>query len=268
MRGRASWVASGLIIIFGATVLNPVVHAAIEAPAESALVALTRYIQIIDLNRENESLSPSIFGHRVGLLCNNVNDNPVLNASRAIQKEVGFPLTRTDCALKLIPNNPARDDHTSISTLAVIPLDGNASEFNPTAINDRWHSPVVGYVKYGQRRDFDLEGSIQPFVHVVGVWIPEMAKPISQLWSEMNENPWTLQIDESSFSDARRFGRYLPKPYSRYAENDCENRRYQSTPMVERFAERPSRIEEYIVTIAIFGAIAYAAYLVAKKEPC
>lgn len=37
---------------------------------------------------------------------------------------------------------------------------------------------------------------------------------------------------------------------------------YQDAPRINRFSEPPSRIEEYIVTGAILGSFAFAAYLV------
>jgi hypothetical protein len=56
-------------------------------------------------------------------------------------------------------------------------------------------------------------------------------------------------------------------------EGDCEPRNYASgdsgdqyTPRINGFEESPNRIEEYVVTDAVIGGFAFAAYLVGKGE--
>ena len=50
------------------------------------------------------------------------------------------------------------------------------------------------------------------------------------------------------------------------SNNRSSNSRYQYAPQINRFSEPPSRIEEYIVTGAILGGFAFAAYLVGKGK--
>lgn len=50
------------------------------------------------------------------------------------------------------------------------------------------------------------------------------------------------------------------------ADSPSSNGGYQRTPVIDRFAERPSRIEEYIVDAAIIAGLGIAAYFVAKDK--